>query len=139
MELYKKLPDDIINIILLYVGNFRYRNGKFISQIAKCDKRYEILKTITKPKCSFQKNGIISYTIFFSNNNILSSISENFIFWARASLAIFPPTKTLSYFSSKNFITGNFVSGSIPSTRSFRTSVFLISFVLLSTLSLNGP
>ena len=72
MEMYKKLPDDIINIILLYVGNFRYRNGKFISQIAKCDKRYEILKTITKPKCSFQKNGIISYTIFFSNNVYLS-------------------------------------------------------------------
>ena len=72
MELYKKLPDDIINIILLYVGNFRYRNGKFISQIAKCDKKYEILKTIKKPQCSIQRDDITTYTVFFSKNCYLS-------------------------------------------------------------------
>ncbi len=42
------LPCDIINKILTYDGSIKYRKGKYINQISKTDKRYELLLNIPR-------------------------------------------------------------------------------------------
>lgn len=42
------LPQDIINNILSYNENVKYRNGKYMFQILKDDKRYKILDHLFK-------------------------------------------------------------------------------------------
>ena len=39
-----RLPLDIIHCILEYAGRIKYRNGKYMNQIAQDDYRYEMLK-----------------------------------------------------------------------------------------------
>lgn len=45
--LFKNLPDEIINYILLYDDHFIMRNGKLISIFLKTDYRYVVLSHIT--------------------------------------------------------------------------------------------
>ena len=40
------LPLEIIHHILEYTGKIKYRNGKYMNQIATDDDRYKILQTI---------------------------------------------------------------------------------------------
>ena len=40
------LPEDVIHYILLYNDTIKYRNGKYMNQICKKDKRYELLLKI---------------------------------------------------------------------------------------------
>ena len=40
------LPLEIIHHILEYTGKFKYRNGKYMNQIATDDDRYKMLQTI---------------------------------------------------------------------------------------------
>jgi len=61
LELYKKLPMDIVNKILLLDGKITNRNGKYINKISKSDKRYEILSTI--PTISTGKIGDVFYCV----------------------------------------------------------------------------
>jgi hypothetical protein len=45
-RIIKLLPDDISNIILEYIGHHKCRNGVFIKQLKKNDKRYNNLINI---------------------------------------------------------------------------------------------
>lgn len=49
MEIYKNLPNDMTNVILQFDGQLKYRNGKYMNQIHKYDKRYEMIENIKKP------------------------------------------------------------------------------------------
>lgn len=48
MEMFKKLPEDILNLVLEYQGFHKERNGKFIGQIKQNDSRRKILLKIPK-------------------------------------------------------------------------------------------
>lgn len=43
---YQFLPEDIIYYILSFNDRIKYRNGKYMNQISKTDKRYKILGRI---------------------------------------------------------------------------------------------
>ena len=45
---FSSLPTDIIYHILSYNENFKMRNGKYMGQISKSDKRYELLLKISR-------------------------------------------------------------------------------------------
>jgi hypothetical protein len=46
--LFSSLPTDIIHHILSYNGALKLRNGKYMGQISKSDKRYELLLKISR-------------------------------------------------------------------------------------------
>lgn len=58
----KNLPNEIVSIILLYEGSLlRERNGKYMKQIPKMDKRYNILLTIPKKNNIYTRNNYIHW------------------------------------------------------------------------------
>jgi hypothetical protein len=48
--IFNKLPQDIINYILLYDQHFSMRKGKIISIIPKTDYRYNLIKRVINKK-----------------------------------------------------------------------------------------
>ena len=50
MILSPNLPLDTTYHILLYAGIVKLRNGKYMYQISKTDKRYEMLDKLTQPR-----------------------------------------------------------------------------------------
>ena len=45
---FSSLPQDIVHHILSYSGEIKFRNGKYMGQISKSDKRYELLSQIRR-------------------------------------------------------------------------------------------
>ena len=58
MELYKRLPKELKNIILEYDGSIKYRKGKYINQISHNDVRYELIKKVIQPSIFFENDAI---------------------------------------------------------------------------------
>ena len=49
LDKFKYLPDELIQKIINYTDIVSYRHGKYINRINKNDKRYNLLKKITRP------------------------------------------------------------------------------------------
>ena len=54
--LFSSLPIDIIHHILSYNETLKYRNGKYIGQISKTDKRYNLLLKIRRKTLKMYNN-----------------------------------------------------------------------------------
>ncbi len=48
VEIFNKLPNELLQMIMSYDDRFKYRNGKWISQIPKSDSRYNVIKNINR-------------------------------------------------------------------------------------------
>tara|TARA_Y100000992_G_C21256249_1_gene488688 strand:+ start:1444 stop:1794 length:351 start_codon:yes stop_codon:yes gene_type:complete len=55
-NLFKKLPCEIINIILEYDGHIKYKNRKYVNIIHKNDNRYNIITPIINKKIEILQN-----------------------------------------------------------------------------------
>ncbi len=49
IQIFAKLPQDTINVILEFFGKIKYKNGQYINIIHKYDFRYSLLTTIKLP------------------------------------------------------------------------------------------
>ena len=70
---FSSLPLDIVHHILSYNGNIKLRTGKYMGQISKTDKRYELLLKI--PRKFYNANSIyrkIERCYFLRVNEILT-------------------------------------------------------------------
>ena len=68
MDIFRKLPNDIIHHILLYDEHFIIRKGELVSIIPKTDHRYHLLNFITFRPVYFETyNNEARYKYFFQN------------------------------------------------------------------------
>ena len=62
------LPEDIVHHILSYTGILKLRNGKYMGQISKSDRRYELLLKIRRKIYKIYNN----YGYFLYVNRLLT-------------------------------------------------------------------
>lgn len=76
-NLLKKLPKEIIDLIIQYDGRMKYRNGVYMVKIDKNDDRYPLLHNL--PKKEFYETSLnYGREVFMINNRILR---ETFVFF----------------------------------------------------------
>jgi len=79
--LFAKLPEDIIHHILSYDSVLKYRNGKYMNQIAKTDPRYELISQ----RVLYPRN-LIFHTITNLKNIVIIFYRPYDIYWSIAIL-----------------------------------------------------
>jgi hypothetical protein len=90
--LFKQLPFEILHIILTYNGTIKCRNGKYMNQLSRTDKRYDLLQYITKPVAFLNNDVFFCFTIHFTNDKhtlVITNLNKyyrvdniNYNFWA---------------------------------------------------------
>lgn len=63
--IFSTLPLDVIHHILSYSDAIKWRNGNYMDQISKTDIRYQMLKTIPKPRVDIFSDGHFELIINF--------------------------------------------------------------------------
>ena len=63
--IFKNLPMDMIHYILSYNDTIKYRNGKYMNQICKTDKRYKILQRIKQIHLNDKFPGVYEVEIWY--------------------------------------------------------------------------
>ena len=48
INMFNQLPHELIRLIMSYDDRFKYRNGQWMTQIPKNDKRYSLLQNIER-------------------------------------------------------------------------------------------
>ena len=76
-NIFQRLPIEIIHHILTYDGTIlRERNGKYMKQIVKSDKRYEVLKQIPIKHVIFHHDMGTYVYVRFTANNLAMTMTE---------------------------------------------------------------
>ena len=74
--LFSYLPTDIIHYILSYNETLKHRNGKYMGQISKSDKRYELLLKIPRKICHIPSISTITANYYYLYVNNFLTIYE---------------------------------------------------------------
>ena len=76
-HIFQRLPIELIPIILSYDGTIiKQRNGKYMKQIVKSDKRYDIFKTNPIKHLIFNHDMGTYVYIRFTANNLSMTMTE---------------------------------------------------------------
>ena len=89
MWLFSDLPEDIIRMILSYDTVLRYRNGKYMNQIAKSDPRNELITQ----RILYPRNPIY-YTVTTNKENLILFYRPYDIYWF---IGVLPETVVYRY------------------------------------------
>lgn len=74
---FQRLPIEIVHRILTYDGTIlKERNGKYMKQISKTDKRYEVLNQIPIKHVIFNHHMGTYVYIRFTANNLAMTMTE---------------------------------------------------------------
>ena len=100
MELYRKLPMHIVNIILEYSKLIKNRNGKYMNQIMNYEK-YDIIKKVIEIKHKTLKkmmilNGCFYSDFFFTKTSI--GIIHDYYFWENGFIIYVYKDKSHAFF-----------------------------------------
>ena len=76
-NIFQRLPIEIVQHILTYDGTIlRERNGKYMKQISKTDKRYEVLNQIPIKNLIFNHHMGTYVRVRFNANNLAMTMTE---------------------------------------------------------------
>ena len=75
-ESLEKVPLEVLHNILSYDGSIKYRNGKWIDQLSKKDRRYDLLRSIPRPVPYINNDLYFCFIIYFSNKKYKLSIAN---------------------------------------------------------------
>jgi len=75
-QLWKEIPNDILQLILQFDGRIKKRNGAYMNQILKIDERYKLLRSI--PRKEFFGTKLSLKRLFLNDNKI---IIETFVYF----------------------------------------------------------
>ena len=67
LQIFSTLPTELLHQILVYDGSIAYRNGKYMNQLPKTDKRFQLLTTIPMPHIHLVPGGFDATIRFVGN------------------------------------------------------------------------
>jgi hypothetical protein len=73
MEVFKKLPLDVVKYCLTFDNRFKIRKGEIIQRIPKDDPRYQLLKDKPTIWCRREKLGDNLYASYLDGKNVTES------------------------------------------------------------------